>query len=103
MGVDSWVLGPWEVSLFTSLIFFFHKVDTSKECTLSYDPIGKKVNTHNLDYAQSKLSSYNTTSNDTPPPQVPAPPRAWALTGRKSHLLGTTPSKDHLLPPQLQS
>ena len=35
---------------------FVLEVDTSKDCVLFYTPIGKKVNIHNLDYVQPKLS-----------------------------------------------
>ena len=53
---------------------FVLEVDTSKDCALSYAPIDKKVSIHDLDYAQTKISLCNATSNDTPPPPVTAPP-----------------------------
>ena len=60
------------------IFVYFHgfvlEVDTSKDCTLSYAPIGKKVSIQDLDYAQPKTSSCSAASNDAHPPTVPVPP-----------------------------
>ena len=58
---------------------FVLEVDTSKDCTLSYAPFGKKVSIHDLDYTQPKTSSCSAASNDTPPPPVPMPPVCLAF------------------------
>ena len=46
---------------------FILEVDTSKDCTLSYSPVGKKVSLCELDYAQPKMSSCSAAAGDAPP------------------------------------
>ena len=45
MGVES------PGSIFIYFPSFILEVDTSKDCTLSYAPIGKEISIHDLDYA----------------------------------------------------
>ena len=45
---------------------FILKVDTFKDCIISYAPIGKKVHLRELDYAQPKVSSCSAAAGDAP-------------------------------------
>ena len=62
---------------------FVLEVDTSKDYTLSYAPLGKKVSIQDLDYAQPKLSSCSTASNDTTQPPSPVPPARLGVDWRE--------------------
>ena len=78
------------------------EVETSNDCMLSYAPISKRVNLHNLEYVQPNLSLYNTAAGNTMPPQSLRPLHDWLPTSRKSCLLVTAPNKGQLFPHQLR-
>ena len=58
--------------LFVSFPNFVLAVDTTKDCHLSYKPVGRKAALHNLDYFQTWCALNVLPPSQTPLPQLPS-------------------------------